>query len=139
MGRLMQGTVKWFSNEKGFGFIVGADGTERYFHVRSVKGATLPKSGAAVAFSPAEGHKGPAAADIEILSQAARDSDDRVVCQHCSKRIVPRIITTQGTLSHSVCPFCGGTIQRFSSPWPLLIFCVIGIVFLLAWCSTALL
>jgi len=134
----MQGTVKWFSNEKGFGFIVGADGTERYFHVRSVRGASLPRSGATVAFSPAEGGRGPAAADVEILSQAARESDDRVVCQHCSKRIVPRIVTSAGNLSHSVCPFCGGTIKNFRSAWLLLICLAMSITFLLAWCGAVL-
>ncbi len=134
----MHGTVKWFSNEKGFGFIVGSDGTERYFHVRSVKGASLPKSGATVAFSPAEGGRGPAAVDVEILSQAVRNSDDRVACQHCAKRIVPRIITDRGSLSRSVCPFCGGTIKDFRSRWPLLIILAVAITFLLAWCSTAL-
>ena len=118
----MQGTVKWFSNEKGFGFIVGADGTERYFNVRSVKGAVLPRAGATVAFSPSDGRRGPAAVEVEILSQAVRDSDDRVVCPHCAKRIVPRIISSGGELSHSVCPFCGGTIKSFRSRWPLLSF-----------------
>ena len=128
----MQGTVKWFSQEKGFGFIVGSDGTERYFNVRSVKGTSLPKSGASVAFSPSEGHRGPAAVNVEILSQPIRDGDDRVVCQHCAKRIVPRIITDRGSLSRSVCPFCGGIIKDFRSWWPLLIILVFIVIIVLA-------
>lgn len=134
----MHGTVKWFSDERGFGFIVGSDGIERYFNVRSVKGAVLPKSGATVAFSPAEVARGSAAADVEILSQAARDRDDRVVCRHCGKRIVPRIITAGGELSQSVCPFCGGTIRDFPSRWPLVILLAAATTCLLAWCSAVL-
>ena len=134
----MQGTVKWFSNEKGFGFIVGTDGTERYFDVRSVKGASLPKSGATVAFSAADGSGGPAAIDVEILSQAVRNSDDRVVCPHCAKKIVPRIITQGRELSHSVCPFCGGIIKDFRTRWFCRIALAVAITCLLAWCSAVL-
>jgi len=111
----MEGTVKWFSEEKGYGFIVGDDGIERYFNVRSINGATLPNNGSTVTFTSAEGNKGPRATNVEIMHQATQHTDDRVQCQHCNKRIVPRIITDRGTLSHSVCPFCGGTVKNFNS------------------------
>ena len=116
----MQGTVKWFSNERGYGFVVGADGVERYFNVRGVRGALLPRARARVSFSPASGGKGPSAPDLEILKQPGGRKDDRIACPHCAKRIVPRIVTQQGTLTHSVCPFCGGQIKQFYSRWPLL-------------------
>jgi len=34
---------------------------------------------------------------------------------HCNRKMVPRIITDRGSLSHSVCPFCGGTYENFSN------------------------
>jgi len=53
----------------------------------------------------------------------ARDDDARVTCQHCDKKMIPRIITgppvirpTHGWTpvpKKSVCPFCGGLHMKF--------------------------
>ncbi len=32
----MQGTVKWFNNRRGYGFIVGEDGTETFVHYTAI-------------------------------------------------------------------------------------------------------
>jgi cold shock CspA family protein len=114
----MQGKVKWFSVEKGFGFIVGDDGTERHFDVRDIKGVDLPANGDVVSFDPAQGKKGPRASSVTLLSRAPSKfpsrSDDRVECTLCGRKMVPRIITYQGRLMQSVCPFCGGRYEYFS-------------------------
>jgi cold shock protein len=127
----VQGTVKWFSQEKGYGFIVGADGTERYFNVRSVKGASIPKTGASVEFSATESARGPKATDVKLLSQAVGHNDERIPCQHCGKKIVPRIITDRGVLRRSVCPFCGGTVKNFRSWWPFVVVLVAALLYFL--------
>ena len=111
----MEGTVKWFSEDKGFGFIIGEDGVECYFNVQSVVGATLPNNGTIVSFTSEQGKKGPVAVNVVINQKAAKGVDDRIDCPHCHKRIVPRIITDRGSLSRSVCPFCGGTVKDFNS------------------------
>jgi cold shock CspA family protein len=113
----VQGKVKWFSAEKGYGFIAGDDGTERHFGVRDVKGADLPSNGDTVTFDHQDGRKGPRATGIAIVSRAPPKSsahrDDRVTCAGCGRKMVPRIITDRGSLSHSVCPFCGATHKNF--------------------------
>ena len=61
------GTVKWFNNKKGFGFIVGDDSDEDVFvHYSAIKGdgfRTLLK-GAAVEFEVERGPKGLHAASV---------------------------------------------------------------------------
>lgn len=55
-----QGTVKWFSKEKGFGFISRADGTDVFVHFTNLRGSgfrTL-EEGQAVDFVVAAGKKG---------------------------------------------------------------------------------
>jgi cold shock protein len=61
------GTVKWFSNEKGYGFITPTEGGKDLFvHHSNVAGEgfkTLAE-GAAVEFDRAEGPKGPEATNV---------------------------------------------------------------------------
>lgn len=108
--------MKWFSNEKGYGFITSEGGTDHFFSVRSVRGADLPAAGDLVVFNATVGPKGPKAEDVVLASRApsASGRNDRIECPGCERNIVPRIVTNRGTLDHSVCPFCGTTIEDFS-------------------------
>jgi CspA family cold shock protein len=64
------GTVKWFSDEKGFGFITPDDGGKDLFvhHTGIVGGGfrTLPE-GAKVEFEMEEGPKGPNAVNVRPI------------------------------------------------------------------------
>ena len=64
------GTVKWFNEEKGFGFIAQENGGPDVFaHFRQIKGdgfRTL-KEGQRVEFTVSQGQKGPQAEDIIVL------------------------------------------------------------------------
>lgn len=70
MGERVNGTVKWFNNAKGFGFITQGENDEDVFvHFRSIQGdgyRTLDE-GQAVEFTLARGPKGLQAEDVTKL------------------------------------------------------------------------
>lgn len=113
----MRGTVKWFNSEKGYGFITSESGENHYFNVQSVKGASLPASGDSVSFESKSGRKGLRAVNINITERAITlaSEDFRIYCDHCGRKIVPKIITYQGKPEKSVCPYCAGTVKEFRS------------------------
>lgn len=145
----MDGKVKWFSSNKGFGFIHGNDGIERHFAVRDITGAELPSNGDSVSFEHQDGKKGPRALKVSITSRAApshsNSRDDRAICSNCQKRMIPRIITGPPLVhgrgswtpvpKRSICPFCGHTHQEFPASGGELagaiLFGIVAMVFLL--------
>jgi CspA family cold shock protein len=61
------GTVKWFSDEKGFGFIAASDGTKDVFvHHSAVQGGGFKSltEGQSVSYEVEQGPKGPSAAKV---------------------------------------------------------------------------
>ncbi len=70
MSERVSGTVKWFNNAKGFGFITREESSDDVFvHFRSIQGEgyrTL-NEGQAVEFSLIEGPKGLQAEDVQKL------------------------------------------------------------------------
>ena len=69
MAEREQGTVKWFNESKGYGFITKQDGTDIFVHYSSINadGFKTLKEGAKVDFVVAEGDKGPQAQDVNLL------------------------------------------------------------------------
>jgi len=65
----MNGTVKWFNGEKGFGFITGEDGTDVFAHFSQINsdGYKSLEEGQKVEFSVEDGQRGPQAANIVKL------------------------------------------------------------------------
>jgi CspA family cold shock protein len=67
MNNKKQGTVKFFNEQKGFGFITPESGGKDIFvHITNLNGASLAE-GQRVAFETQEGRKGPEAISIEVI------------------------------------------------------------------------
>jgi CspA family cold shock protein len=62
----LKGTVKWFNNAKGYGFIGRADGPDVFVHYSAItsEGYKSLQEGDQVEFEIAEGQKGPQAANV---------------------------------------------------------------------------
>ena len=66
---VVKGTVKWFNETKGFGFIQQESGPDVFAHFSEITGSgfkTLAE-GQKVEFSIAQGQKGPNAVNIVVL------------------------------------------------------------------------
>jgi CspA family cold shock protein len=63
---MAQGTVKWFNDQKGYGFIAQEDGPDVFVHFSAISGEgfrTLAE-GQTVEFEVVDGPKGPQAANV---------------------------------------------------------------------------
>ena len=65
----MNGTVKWFNAEKGFGFITADDGNDVFVHFSQINkdGFKTLEEGEKVEFDVVDGAKGPQAENVNSL------------------------------------------------------------------------
>lgn len=59
-GDRQSGTVKWFNDEKGYGFITPESGADLFVHFRAIEGTGFKalKEGQKVSFLAVQGNKG---------------------------------------------------------------------------------
>jgi CspA family cold shock protein len=64
-----QGTVKWFNNSKGYGFIQRDDGGDVFVHFSAIEkdGFKALNQGDRVEFEIEDSEKGPQAANVKVL------------------------------------------------------------------------
>ena len=64
-----KGTVKWFNNQKGYGFISDEQGNDIFVHLSGIKsdGFKSLEEGQAVEFDVVDGAKGPQATNVTKL------------------------------------------------------------------------
>lgn len=66
----LTGTVKWFNDDKGFGFISAANGKDVFVHFSAIQaqGRRTLHEGQSVEFVVTDGQKGPQATEVVALS-----------------------------------------------------------------------
>jgi CspA family cold shock protein len=66
---MANGTVKWFDDQKGYGFIEQEDGPDVFVHHTGISGTGFKslKEGDRVSFEIEQGKKGPAAVDVTVI------------------------------------------------------------------------
>ncbi|MFO7751770.1 MAG: cold-shock protein [Desulfobacteraceae bacterium] len=66
---MAEGTVKWFNDSKGFGFIEQENGPDVFVHFSGInkEGFKSLEEGDRVTFEIEEGKKGPAAVNVNVL------------------------------------------------------------------------
>lgn len=66
---MAEGTVKWFNEQKGFGFIAQDEGGDLFVHYSSIlsEGFKTLYENQRVSFDIEQGQKGPAAVNVKVL------------------------------------------------------------------------
>ena len=67
---MAQGTVKWFSGERGYGFIAVEGSPDVFVHVSAITGGGVPglEEGQKVEFDITQGQKGPQAENVRVIA-----------------------------------------------------------------------
>lgn len=68
MSDKLSGTVKWFNESKGYGFISREGGADLFVHFSNIAGSGFKtlKEGQSVTFTEGTGQKGPQAENVEV-------------------------------------------------------------------------
>ncbi|WOF23885.1 cold shock domain-containing protein [Microbacterium betulae] len=61
------GKVRFYDDDKGFGFITSEDGQDVFLHASALPAGTVVKAGTRLEFGVADGRKGPQALSVRVL------------------------------------------------------------------------
>lgn len=66
---MSEGTVKWFNDQKGFGFIEKDGGGDLFVHHSAIQASGFKslQEGQRVSFDVTQGQKGPAADNVKLI------------------------------------------------------------------------
>ena len=85
---MLEGKIKFFNKDKGFGFIYTNKFDDHFFNVKDVDGFDLPNRGDIVKFESNSGKKGLFATQITITS--SKQEEGKVSCPSCNNMVMPK-------------------------------------------------
>ena len=62
----MNGTIKWFNRDKGYGFIAGEDGQDYFVHHTALPEGASPRENEEVSFEPVKTDRGNQAQNVKL-------------------------------------------------------------------------
>ena len=76
----VKGTVGWFNDKKGYGFITGEDEKDVFVHQSAIQasGFRTLKEGQKVEFDVVPGPKGEQAKDVKVLDDAGQSTHEKI-------------------------------------------------------------
>ncbi len=72
----MQGIVKWFNKEKGYGFITGEDNEEYFVHNSEVVEGNFLDESNEVMFKPVDSDKGKQAIGVSLIEKKVEEKEE---------------------------------------------------------------
>ena len=61
------GTIRFFNEQRGFGFITRTEGDDLFVHISNVVGGVILSEGQTVSFEVGQGRRGPEATDVRVV------------------------------------------------------------------------
>lgn len=115
----MQGTIKFYKIDKGYGFIAGDDGKDYYFHISDVvdRIPEVTMKGTLVHFIPLETRRGIMGKEITTLEETIKKESSehlKQIDRTLQQKFLYRI-TLLGSLSIILLSFAGLLFHRFTS------------------------
>lgn len=111
------GIVKWFSEDRGYGYVTDRYNNDLYFGVKDIIGVELPENGDKIKYDEYIGKENIKAARDIIIIEKKNPNYKKINCDSCGSDVKPKHWHFGGTDYTSIktaymCPNCGNTIHE---------------------------
>ncbi|MBT6367477.1 cold-shock protein, partial [Candidatus Woesearchaeota archaeon] len=82
----MEGTVKFFNQKKGFGFVHGDDEKDYFVHFTALPQGVFLRDNDRVSFDPVEGDRGLKAENVQLLEKGSDRGDEEAPAEDAEEQ-----------------------------------------------------